>query len=134
MQLSGEESELETLFFREKSRCSVQCAFTLLNRSAPRRKCLRSVEDSRHLRDLRVQPRRHIRAARNLRRTAHSFSRDDFANVVEFIERLDRSEVVDVEMQNFVAHGFEHRIVELKKRQLGSAGSTVRLSVFCRGR
>ncbi len=43
-------------------------------------------------------------------------------------------EVVDVEMENFVAHGFEHRVVELEERELRAAASVVGVIVFRRCR
>ena len=45
-------------------------------------------------------------------------SGEDFADLVQAIEGFHRGEVVDVEMEYLIAHGREHRVVELEKRQL----------------
>ena len=40
----------------------------------------------------------------------------DFANVVQFVKGSHRSEVIDVEVANLVAHLTQHRVIELEER------------------
>ena len=44
------------------------------------------------------------------------FSSDDFAYIVQFVERRHRGEVVDVEVANLVAHLAQYGVVELEER------------------
>ena len=48
------------------------------------------------------------------------FKSGQFLDVVQFIQGFQRGEIIDIEVFDFVADLFEHRVVELEKAELNS--------------
>ena len=55
--------------------------------------------------------------------TKRSLSVEYLLDIIELVERIHRGEVVDVEVQYLVSNLRQHRVVELKERQLHSLGA-----------
>ena len=60
------------------------------------------------------------------------FSVNDFLDLVQFVERLQRSEAVDVEILDFVTDLAEHRVIKLEETELHAALAH-RLDALCLG-
>ena len=54
-----------------------------------------------------------------------SLSGEYFTDFMQAVEGFHGSNIIDVEMEYLIAHGSEHGVVELEKRQLGVGGCHV---------